>query len=340
MNKNNIKLEKSIWKSFKLTDIFVIEKGERLTEANRISGETPLITASSYNNGIACFIDKNSFKNKKSLFHKKITIDMFGNVFYHNYHYFSDDNIHTLIFNEELKIDFNDYICIFLVAILKKISSKYGFGRQVRLHRLNKEIISLPADSKGHPDWEFMSKYIYNQSKNITYDNPVIYPKNRKTLNNVNQQEFKVSDLFYIVGTKTTPKTTLKEYGDGRYPYITTRATNNGIDGFYDYHTEKGNVLIIDSATIGHTTYQESDFSASDHTEKLIPICSENFNKYIALFFKTILNKEQYRYGYGRKFNQTRIKETIIKLPIKDKDQPDWKFMEDYIKSLPYSKSL
>ena len=62
-------------------------------------------------------------------------------------------------------------------------------------------------------------------------------------------------------------------------------------------------------------------------------------NKYIALFLTTILNLEQYRYNYGRKCSQTRMKEISIKLPAKN-NQPDWQFMEDYIKSLPYSKSL
>jgi hypothetical protein len=27
-------------------------------------------------------------------------------------------------------------------------------------------------------------------------------------------------------------------------------------------------------------------------------------------------------------------------LPVDENNQPDWQFMEDYIKSLPYSKSL
>lgn len=340
MNKESIQLKELDWKDFKITDIFVIEKGERLTEADRINGDIPLITASSYNNGITCFIDKNTFKDKKKLFMNKITIDMFGNIFYHKYQYFSDDNVHTLVFNDELNTKFNDYICIFLVTILRKISSKYGFGRQLRVHRLNNEIISLPVNDQGQPSWDLISQFVYNKSKNIVYNKPVIYPKNRIELNSVQWQEFKVSDLFDVVGTKTTPKLALEEYGYGEYPYVTTRASNNGIDGFYDYYTEEGNVLTIDSATIGHTTYQELNFSASDHVEKLTPVCGERFNEYIALFIKTILNKEQYRYGYGRKFNQTRIKETIVNIPVIGKDEPDWQFMENYMKSLPYSKSL
>jgi len=34
------------------------------------------------------------------------------------------------------------------------------------------------------------------------------------------------------------------------------------------------------------------------------------------------------------------MKKTKIKLPVKKDGSPDWKFMEDYIKSLPYSKNI
>lgn len=158
--KNSVGLRKPKWKEFKISDLFLIEKGERLTEADRINGEIPLITASSYCNGITSFIDKNTFIDKKGLFSNKLTIDMFGNVFYHKYQYFSDDNIHTLIFNGELNISLNEYVSVFLIAILEKISSKYGFGRQVRLHRLKNEVISLPVNTNSQPDWQFMQDYI------------------------------------------------------------------------------------------------------------------------------------------------------------------------------------
>jgi len=62
-------------------------------------------------------------------------------------------------------------------------------------------------------------------------------------------------------------------------------------------------------------------------------------NKYIAMFLVTILNLEQYRYNYGRKCSQDRMNQIKIKLPAKDR-QPDFNFMEDYIKSLSYSSSL
>ncbi len=51
-----------------------------------------------------------------------------------------------------------------------------------------------------------------------------------------------------VKGSKTTPLLELQEYGEGRFPYVTTQATNNGVEGFYDYYTENGNVLTVDSA--------------------------------------------------------------------------------------------
>jgi restriction endonuclease S subunit len=129
----------------------------------------------------------------------------------------------------------------------------------------------------------------------------------------------------------------LEEYGIGHYPYVTTQATNNGVRGFYDFYTEEGNVLTVDSAVLGYCAYQPLNFSASDHVEKLIP--KFKMNKYIAMFLTTIINLEQYRYNYGRKCSQSRMKQAKIKLPSKN-NQPDWHFMENYIKSLPYSSSI
>jgi len=148
---------------------------------------------------------------------------------------------------------------------------------------------------------------------------------------------FGLKELFEISGTKTTPLDELKKIGPGKYPYITTQSTNNGACGFYDMYTEKGNVLTIDSAVSGYCSYQPLNFSASDHVEKLKP--NFEMNPYIALFLVTVINLEQYRYNYGIKCSQTRLRKARIKLPSKGAE-PDYDFMEMYIKSLPYSSSI
>lgn len=150
-------------------------------------------------------------------------------------------------------------------------------------------------------------------------------------------KEFKIDTLFDITGSSTTPLLELQEYGEGEYPYVTTQATNNGVEGFYNYHTEGGGVLTVDSAVFGYCSYQPYNFSASDHVEKLIP--KFKMNTYIAMFLVTIINQEQYRYNYGRKCSQERMEKGSIRLPSRN-GSPDWEFMENYIKSLPYSSNL
>lgn len=158
-------------------------------------------------------------------------------------------------------------------------------------------------------------------------------------INNWKEFDIESENLFKVTGSKSIVKYDVVEYGSGKYPYVVTSSENNGVEGLYDYYTEKGNVLTIDSATIGSCFYQEYDFSASDHVEKLIPL-SKKFNKYNALFISTIINLEQIRYGYGRKFAQKRIKITKIKLPVDKNGNIDYDFMENYIKTMPYSSNI
>ena len=63
-------------------------------------------------------------------------------------------------------------------------------------------------------------------------------------------------------------------------------------------------------------------------------------NKYIAMFLISIIKRERYRYSFGRKWNPRRMRESEMMLPVDKYENPDWQFMEDYIKSLPYSTNL
>ena len=78
-NNSNKKLSLYIenWKWFNLGDLFIFEKGERLTKPDRVEGDIPLITAGENNNGVTEYISLENFKDKKKLFKNKITVDMF-----------------------------------------------------------------------------------------------------------------------------------------------------------------------------------------------------------------------------------------------------------------------
>ena len=108
-------------------------------------------------------------------------------------------------------------------------------------------------------------------------------------------------------------------------------------DGKY---VSKGNCLVFigdGQGSVGYSTYQEADFIGST---TLSMGRNKNLNKYSGIFIITLLDKERFKYSFGRKWNGEKLKNTKIKLPADKEGLPDWKFMEEYIKSLPYSKSV
>ena len=325
------------YKYFKFSDIFAFKRGKRYVKEQHLPGDIAYISSTAFNNGIDDFV---SPPIKMTIYKNKLTFSNSGSrgiLFYHDYEFVASDHVTVVwIKNKEL----NKYIALFLKPIFEHLKYKYNFAREISDKRIINEIVYLPVNKEQNPDWEYMEYHIKSLETKITF-NPV-YTKNifsNKTLDIANWKIFKIKDLFDVVGSKTTPKYDLEMvYGIGEYPYITTRSTNNGVAGFYNHFTEKGNVITIDSATDGFVSYQAMDFSASDHVELLIP--KFEFNKYIAMFIRTIIMKHLYKYAYGRKFNQGRIKSTELLLPITSEGQPDWQFMENYIKSLPYADNI
>lgn len=58
------------------------------------------------------------------------------------------------------------------------------------------------------------------------------------------------------------------------------------------------------------------------------------------MFLLPLFKKERYRLSFGRILSEGRLNKYSIKLPVDKYGKPDWTFMEDYIKSLPYSSNL
>lgn len=261
-----------------------------------------------------------------------------GSVGYTNYMEFD------FIGSTTLSVGYNDnlnrYNAMFLVTILDLERYRYSYGRKYRSN-LSKVKIKLPATKEGKPDWDFMTNYI----KSRRYKKL----KTKNTSLNVSIDvkgwgKFRLEDLFdQIYRGETNVKADLKivDYSDENSMALVTRtAENNGIDCYVDIRdvnrVEKGNAL-----TIGDTTatifYQPNRFVTGDH----MVVCRAKWlNQYTGLFVKTILDQENYRYNYGRAFKTEIIKETYIKLPIKEDGTPDWLLMEEIIKSYSYGDRL
>jgi hypothetical protein len=284
----------------------------------------PFVSRTSNNNGIVGYVQELDEIEPNPPY--SLSIAGSGSVlstFFHPYPYYSGRDVYIA----KPKSNLSEIEMIFYCSVIEKNKYRYNYGRQA-----NKTLRNILVPSIDEIP-ELVKNY---KTIDIFIEKPIIDKKFE--LNTESWKWFNYTELFDIKGSKTTPKELLEDFGTGKYPYVTTQAENNGIENYFDYYTEESAVFTIDSAVLGFCAYQELKFSASDHVEKLIP--KFKCNIYISLFITTIINKEQYRFNYGRKCSQKKLKMSKIKLPVSPDGSPDWQFMEDYIKSLPYSRNL
>lgn len=367
MNLNTTK-----WKEFVLGRLFVIKKGKRLTSAEQEDGGNNYIGAIDSNNGIANHISQ-------APIHKGNTISLsyngsVGEAFYQKDPYWATDDVNVLYSKYE---KFNEQIGLFIATVLRQEKYKFSYGRKWTLDNMNITIIKLPAQrnddgtiyldtSKKYsddgyvPDWEWMENYIKSlHHKPLTTKNKT----DDVLLFNMNEwQEFRFRNLISSINkSKALNKDDLIETNNKKHSirYITRTGENNGCELLVDISTvDKTYIQDKNAISIGDTTatcfYQDEDFITGDH---MVIVRAEWLNKPLGLYVTSILNKEQYKYSYGRAFLMDRIKDTIIKLPIvRNSDKlpvideskryseqgylPDWQWMEKYMKSLPYGDRL
>ena len=145
-------VDTSSWKEFKLTDIgFSIYHGKRLTKEDRIPGNIPFVTAGENNFGVAEYVS-----NDCEIYNDAITVDMFGNCFFHEGIISGDDNIYFFI-NDNL----DKRIKIFISAcIAKKVKGQFSYTKQFRQNSANNLSILLPAAESYELDWAYMQSLI------------------------------------------------------------------------------------------------------------------------------------------------------------------------------------
>lgn len=150
-------------------------------------------------------------------------------------------------------------------------------------------------------------------------------------------KEFRVGDLFDIHPTKAYKLTNAQLLDGGSYPVMANSAYNNGIGGYTTKEpTEKGNMITFSDTVDANTIfYQRESFVGYPHVQGLYPLMYEDkWNKYTYLFFVSAFRGAAIARGfdYGNKFRRDIAVDLIIKLPATSDGQPDWDYMESYMK--------
>lgn len=154
-------------------------------------------------------------------------------------------------------------------------------------------------------------------------------------LKNVEWGEYKLDDLFEIVGTKSLDSNAI-EFTNTGINFVGRTFENNGIQGKIQERKFAPNEPYTITATVignyKYVKYQKEPYYCSQNINKLTPkpIISK-WNERIAYFFATNIQKFVSLYDHQQSgYKLDDIKKHIIKIPIKS-DGIDFDFIENFV---------
>ena len=335
----------------RLNELFEIRYGNQFDHSKMeilSDGEDGIdfISRSSQNNG---FIAKVApFNNIEPFEPGFITVTLGGTYLLSSFvqprPFYTAQNIKVLKPRINLSIEEKLYYC---AAIEKNRFRYHSHGREA----------NTTFDEIRVPSPQNIPRYVKKHSAELPFrKKPLILEK--ITLEQQPWKWFRYDQVFDIQKGFYNKKPD-ESSNKGDIPFIGATSENNGITSSYTIEEiedasktgDKNNVglsekifprnciTVSNNGSVGFAFYQPRDFTCT-HDVNPLYLKDHELNVYIAMFLCAVIELEQFRWAYGRKWRPVRMPHSLIKLPVKPDGTPDWEFMENYIKSLPYSENL
>ena len=288
--------------------------------------------------------------------------------------FYSGRDLYTLASKDNISFEAK----MFIITIIKANKYKYSYGRQANKTLPYLELM-LPvvkddknapiidktckySDEGFVPDWQFMENYIKSlHYKPLTTKNKV---GNIGSLEINNWKSFKVGRILSILNGKGITNDEIEE-NPGTFNAVQSGEENNGVLGKIDLIyckkkkytvSERSCLTVARSGSAGYVSFHPNGCVVGD-SAKILLLPEKIASNGVYLFIQTLLTANRFKYAYGRKVTEEKYAEDEIKLPIlmaadgtpvidnsnEFSDEgyiPDWQFMEDYIKSLPYGDRI
>lgn len=218
-----------------------------------------------------------------------------------------------------------DYSHLSHKSFIASIKYHVSFYLKLKLNLLNEDIDDVSM-------MEIMSQNISSKPCNSTH--------NFNELNISSWKMFTFSKVFKFARGKRLISI---DQSPGEIAYISSTKEKNGIDNYIippDFMTIYKNALTINnSGSVGYVFYHDYEFVCSDHCT-VLTINDKKLNPYLAIFIKPIVEAIRVKYNFAREISDMRLKKETILLPTTNEGNPDWVWIENYIKSLPYSSNI
>lgn len=370
---------KTNWKPFLLKDLFSIRMGDKL-DKNKMNQENPninFVSRVSYNNGVDIKVDRIDSKipHPAGLLTVALGGEYLGSCFIQKEPFYTAQNVAIMKPRfPEMTYLVNLFICALVTFECK--TKYYAFGRELNTHINTDFEINLPIKYKNSqpvidvtykysksgyvPDWSYIETYMTSLNPNpLRTHNKINY----SPIHLENWREFTLSKILSLINGKGITAEEI-ELHPGNLNAVQSGEDNNGVIGKIDinYCAEKDYtyttnpcLTVARTGSAGFVSFQKSGCVVGD-SAKLLLLEPEHASVECYLFIQAILLMNKFKYDYGRKVTEEKYLNEPIVLPILCKNNspvldhtkkysnegyiPDWTFMENYIKNLPYGDKL
>ncbi|MEG2015920.1 MAG: restriction endonuclease subunit S [Oscillospiraceae bacterium] len=235
---------------------------------------------------------------------------------------------HVMVLEPKRMMSLNEKL--FYCMCIQNNAYRYSYGRQANKTLKN---IEIPESA---PAW--LSNFTVHPIKTNNVSK-------KYEINNTSWSEFEIQDIFqvkYGINMELI-NCEIEEYDSiDTVNFVARTSSNNGvvakvkrIDGIRPQAA--GILTCAGGGSVLSTFIQNREFYSGRDLYLLIP--KYEMSIYAKLFCRTIIEANKYRFSYGRQANKS-IPTLKIKLPVKNDGTPDFNYMENYIKSLPYSDRI
>lgn len=324
------KIDTSGWKEFRVGELFAQERGKEKAPKQNEPGDCPLIQETNNNNGFDRMVVPTKIIKGNSI---TVSINYAQNVFYQADDFCASVNI-AVLRNSHL----NRYNSQFVCSVLRNAHQKFDYTSKISKELLNKEMIMLPVDKTGQPDWAYMESYMANLETKVTKSLTLLQTAKDAEKKKVDTREwgkFRVWELFDI---KHPAARSEKKYCEGEINYVSSGAFNNGVANklmpLPNELLDRGGCITV-SPLDGSSFYQEEDFLGRGGSGASISILyNSHLNRNNALFICSVIRSSANGFGYTDLLNGENLKSLTIKLPVDKTGQPDWEYMEEYMRKV------
>lgn len=163
-NAEKKKVDTREWGEFRVGELFdaALSKDD-IQPKVIVEGNTPLVSSGKENNGIIAFIDN---KNARLWEANTLTVDMFGKVFYQEQPYYAVSHGRVNILMPRMPM--TKHSMQFIGCAIERVTTdKYAFSEMCTGTKLLKDVIMLPKDKTGQPDWAYMEEYMRKMEEKV-----------------------------------------------------------------------------------------------------------------------------------------------------------------------------